>query len=203
MLTFCLNRYMHNLTCLSIVLLLSRLPENESLSQQRTAKLQCILHSISFTFHSFARARRRSSSFLLCPALHLAQAWSIHPSICSVRWIKWRLTNVKTANMCSRSPAALCGGKGYFIYCISPDAWLALALTRCRSRSGRSCRWCTPSLSVSLSLTFYHNHVDMGGPCRPCSLWYWPFGRRCACLELTWWLTQRQHTYKHILLYYI
>lgn len=158
------------------------------------------LHSISFTFHSFARARRRLSSslvqsLLIRPPLHLAQASSIHPSICSVRWIKWRLTNVKTANMCSRSPAALCGGKGYFIYCISPDAWLALALTR--TRTGRSCRWCTPSLSLSLSLTFYHNNVDMVGPCRPCS-WHWPFGRHCACLELTWWLTQRQHTYKHI-----
>lgn len=155
---------MYNLNCLSIVLLLSRLPENESLSQQLNCQAAVHpvrrLHSISFTFHSFARARRRLSSslvqsLLVRPPMHLAQASSIHPSICSVRWIKWRLTNVKTANMCSRSPAALCGGKGYFIYCISPDAWLALALTRTRtrsqSRSGCSCRWCTPSLSLSIS----------------------------------------------------
>lgn len=59
------------------------------------------LHSISFTFHL------RSCSQLVQLA---------GPSICPtirlfVRWIKWRLTNVKTANMCSRSPLAMAAAK--------------------------------------------------------------------------------------------
>lgn len=105
------------------------------------------LHSISFTFHL------RSCSQLV----QLAR-----PSICPtirlfVRWIKWRLTNVKTANMCSRSPLAMAAAK--VILFIALAGRLAGFSADPKSNPDPSLE-----LQVMRSRTFYHNNVDMVGP---------------------------------------
>lgn len=115
------------------------------------------LHSISFTFHlrSCSQSLVQHAGPSVCPTIRLL-----------VRWIKWRLTNVKTANMCSRSPLAMAAAAAakviLFIALAGRLAGFSADPVEVESGSVVGVGWM--ELQVMRSRTFYHNNVDMAGP---------------------------------------
>lgn len=151
------------------------------------------LHSISFTFHlrSCSQSLVQHAGPSVCPTIRLL-----------VRWIKWRLTNVKTANMCSRSPLAIAMAAAakviLFIALAGRLAGFSADPVEVESGSVVGVGWM--ELQVMRSRTFYHNNVDMAGPLAMLLvLAFWPL----RVPWIIWWLqlhTQRQQTAElHIL----